>query len=176
MVYDITYNTLFTSEENICDQRMDESFDATLFNRINQDLENKFNCTVPFLPYFKSELTGHETRVCREENKSMEASKRYDYLRSSGQSSLCPSPCEGMDIYLGLPFISKAESNFTYIKIYLKSSVKIKSIVYDYTFLSLVAEVGSYVGLILGISVVNIALNINFMFIQRIKQVLIDPC
>ena len=111
-----------------------------------------------------------------EENKSMEASKRYDYLRSSGQSSLCPSPCEGMDIYLGLPFISTAESNFTYIKIYLKSSVKIKSIVYDYTFLSLVAEVGSYVGLILGISVVNIALNINLLFIQRIKQVLIDPC
>ena len=107
---------------------MDKSFDATLFSRINQDLENKFNCTVPFLPTFKSELTGHETTICKEENKSMEASKRYDYLRSSGQSSLCPSPCEGMDIYLGLPFISTADSNSTYIKIYLKSSLKIKSI------------------------------------------------
>ena len=175
MVYDITYNTLFASEEKTCDKEMNTLFDVTLFNRINEDLEEKFNCTVPFLPLIKSKSTGYESIICKEENKSMEAAKRYDYLRSSGQSSLCPSPCEGMDIYLGLPFISPTESNLTYIKIYLKSSVKIKSIVYDYTFLSLTAEVGGYVGLILGISVLNMALNMNMLFMQRIKQVFIDP-
>ena len=175
LVYDITFNTLVASEGTICNNSMDHSFDDTLFNRINEDLEQRFNCTVPFLPPIKSERTGHDSVICKEENKSIEASARYDYLRSSGQSSLCQSPCEGMDIYLGLPFISSTQSNSTYIKIYLKSNIKIKSIVYDYTFLSLVAEVGSYVGLILGISVINIALNLNMLLIQRVKQVMIKP-
>ena len=175
MVYDITYNTLFASEETVCNKRMDNLFDVTLYHRINEDLDKKFNCTVPFLPPIRSNRTGYEMKICKEENKSIEAVKRYDFLRSSGQSSLCASPCEGMDIYLGLPFISPTSSNFTYIKIYLKSNVKIKKIVYDYTFLSLIAEAGSYIGLILGISVINIALNLNMIFLRHVKQMIIDP-
>ena len=174
LVYDITYNTLFASEQMECDNSMNYLFDDTLYHRINEDLEKHFNCTVPFLPPIQSKLTGHKTEICNEVNKSITAIERYDYLRSSGQSTLCPSPCEGIDIYLGLPFISPSTSNFTYIKIYLKSNVKIKRIVYDYTFLSLIAEAGSYIGLILGISLVNIALNLNLLIIKRVKQIIID--
>ena len=39
---------------------------------------------------------------------------------------------------------------------YMKSTVKFKKIVYDYTVLSMLAEIGGYTGLLLGVSVVNL--------------------
>ena len=44
----------------------------------------------------------------------------------------------------------------SFLKIYLKSNVKFQQTVYDYTFLSLLAEIGGYTGLLLGMSVSNI--------------------
>ena len=154
-----------------CDKALDTRFDDTLYERINTKLEDDFNCTVPFLPEFKSKHGENMTPICREANTSISAFKLYDYLRSSGQSTLCDSPCAGMEIFLGVPFVSKEEDNtWAYIKIYLKSAVKTKSAVLDYTFLSLVAEVGGYVGLLLGVSVVKITVNLNTFCAQYLQR------
>ena len=153
-----------------CNDNMDKHFDVTLYGRINEKLELKFNCTVPFLPAIKSKLTGKYIDICKEPNTSVEAYKEYDYLKASGQNTLCDSPCAGMDIYLGLPFIATTNDKWAYIKIYLKSTVKLKYAVLDYTPLSLVAEVGGLVGLILGISIVHIALTINSFFMKHLTQ------
>ena len=76
-----------------------------------------------------------------------------------------------MEIFLGVPFVSKEEDNtWAYLKIYLKSAVKTKSAVLDYTFLSLVAEVGGYVGLLLGVSVVKITVNLNTFCAQYLQR------
>ena len=52
--------------------------------------------------------------------------------------------------------------------------MKIKSTVLDYTPLSLAAEVGGFVGLILGISVVNIAITINSFLMRRLQQKIME--
>ena len=153
---------------------MDHLFDTTLYTRINEELEKNFSCTVPFLPTIRSNFTGNISEICNEPNKSMSAVRLYDFLRASGQSNICGTPCEGMDVYLGLPFISKTEHNWGHIKIYLKSTVKIKRTVLDYTFLSLVAEVGGYVGLLLGISVVKLVTNMNSFCTQHLAQQLLN--
>ena len=153
---------------------MAKHFDDTLYNRINEKLKDKLNCTVPFLPAIRSKLTGYVTGICKKTNQSLQAVKVYDYLRASGQSTLADPPCTGADIYLGLPFISNTEENVAYIKIYLKSTVKIKSTVLDYKFLSLVAEVGGYVGLLLGISCVKVLITINSFFMRHLQQKLIE--
>ena len=44
----------------------------------------------------------------------------------------------------------------TAIRIYMKSRVKVKKTVYDYELLSLLAEMGGYSGILLGISIVNL--------------------
>ena len=149
---------------------MDNLFDITLYSRINEELDKNFRCTVPFLPAIRSNFTGNISEICNEPNKSMSALNLYDFLRSSGQSNICGTPCEGMDVYLGLPFISKTEENWGHIKIYLKSTIKIKRTVLDYTFLSLVAEVGGYVGLLLGISVVKLVMNMNSFCTRHLAQ------
>ena len=145
-------------------------FDKTLYTRINEELDKSIGCTVPFLPAIRLNFTGNISEICIEPNKSKSAVELYDFLRSSGQSNLRGTPCEGMDVYLGLPFISKTGDNWGHIKIYLKSTVKIKRTVLDYTFLSLVAEVGGYVGLLLGISVVKLVMNMNSFFTQYLEK------
>ena len=177
-VYDLTINALSHSKETECNQNMDSLFDDTLYERINEQLEKEFNCTVPFLPQIKSKITGDYVEICRNPNKSVNAYRQYDYLRASGQSTLCQSPCGGMDIYLGLPFISTNDwpqsQTWAFIKIYLKSTVKIKSEVLDYSPLQLLAEVGGYVGLLLGISAVNVVIIINSVLTKYVKKKLME--
>jgi len=43
-----------------------------------------------------------------------------------------------------------------YLKVYLKSTVKVKKMVLNYPFLSMAAEVGGYSGLLLGISLLDV--------------------
>ena len=59
-------------------------------------------------------------------------------------------------VFLGLPFNGTGDASRAYIKMYMKSTVKFKKIVYDYTVLSMLAEIGGYTGLLLGVSVVNL--------------------
>ena len=49
---------------------------------------------------------------------------------------------------MGLPFNGTGDSSRAYIKMYMKSTVKFKKIVYDYTILSMLAEIGRYTGLL----------------------------
>ena len=56
----------------------------------------------------------------------------------------------------GMPFDGEEKPNVAHVKMYLRSTVKSKKTVLDYTWLSMVAEIGGYTGLLLGVSVVNI--------------------
>ena len=53
----------------------------------------------------------------------------------------------------------------TYLKIYLKPTVKVQETIYDYTVLSLLAGIGGYTGLFLGASVANLTI-----IIEKIKK------
>ena len=52
----------------------------------------------------------------------------------------------------------------SFLRIYFKSNIKFQQTIYDYTLLSLLAEIGGYTGLLLGISVANITTVIEKMF------------
>ncbi len=43
-----------------------------------------------------------------------------------------------------------------YLKVYMKSTTKVKRSVLDYSWVSMVADIGGYVGLLLGISLVHV--------------------
>ena len=73
-------------------------------------------------------------------------------------------------VFLGLLFEGQGTENEAYIKIYLKSSVKSREFVPDYTFLSMLAEIGSYTGLLLGVSLVHITSLIDRIFVRLMKE------
>ena len=56
-----------------------------------------------------------------------------------------------------MPDVSGAyDKNKAYLKLYLNSHVRINMTVLDYHWISMLAEVGGYTGLLLGIAVINI--------------------
>ena len=73
-------------------------------------------------------------------------------------------------VFLGLLFEGKGTENEAYIKIYLKSTVKSREFVHDYTFLSMLAEIGGYTGLLLGVSLVHLTSLIDRIFVRFMRQ------
>ena len=57
-----------------------------------------------------------------------------------------------------------------YMKLYVKSTVKMKKTVLDYTWVSMLAEIGGYTGLLLGISVVNVTNYLDKLFFKFFRS------
>ena len=60
--------------------------------------------------------------------------------------------------------MSTKDDGMAFIRMYTKSTVRVKKTVLDYTWLSMLAEIGGYTGLLLGISVVNLTGVIDRLF------------
>lgn len=71
---------------------------------------------------------------------------------------MCQKPCHTIEILTGLPFNGDSIVNEEtgQLTIYLKSTTKLSKMVLDYPWVTMLAEIGGYTGLILGISLVNI--------------------
>ena len=168
--YEISINTLENFEEMSCDPYMNIHFDDALYKAANNKLEDRFRCTVPFLPPLISNNTGSVTEVCKDPIIGKAALEMYDYFKSGGLSLISKQPCASMDIFLGLPFTSDHIDNEAYLKIYLKTSVKVKNTVWDYDYLSAIGEFGGYTGLLLGISLLDILFKAKKLVIRIIME------
>ena len=159
MTYSIMKNTLKSESTIPCSGETNFEFDNCFYQAIAQDLTNKLNCVVPFIK------TSENNNICV--NK---AQTEIDQMMLALEKSLtttgpCMSPCTSMNIFFGVLFddaIRNDEKSF--LRIYFKSNIKFQQTIYDYTLLSLLAEIGGYTGLLLGISVANITTVIAKMF------------
>ena len=186
LVYTISDNTLEQESRIPCTSKHNFTFDDCLYRKINGAMMNKFGCTVAFLP-----PNSTSDLVCRNKNETEieDFMKFYGHISSNGQRNFCQMPCSTMEVsffnyfssssnswyfspkvFLGLLFEGHGNENEAYIKIYLKSSVKSREFVPDYTFLSMLAEIGSYTGLLLGVSLVHITSLIDRIFVRLMKE------
>ena len=71
----------------------------------------------------------------------------------------CPMPCEKMKVnFAGHDSIDhNGVENEAYVKFYFKDQIQVKKSHLSYSKVSLLAEVGGYVGLLLGVSMMDIA-------------------
>ena len=80
-------------------------------------------------------------------------------------------PCARYDIDLGYPDVSdKEDMNEAFIKFYLKTDIKVKSTVIYYDSTTLAAEIGGYVGMFLGVSLVDLAIIFNSFLLVTIQR------
>ena len=79
----------------------------------------------------------------------------------------CAQPCARMDIWFGIPVVDElvGEPNKAKLRIYFKKKLQVRKSYIAYTGVSLFAEIGGYLGLLLGIS---------FMDIVRVIDILLD--
>ena len=78
----------------------------------------------------------------------------------------CFWPCETMTVTFA-GFDSTADDgneNETYVKFYMKEQIQVKTSHFSYTKVSFLAEIGGYIGLLLGVSLMDLASLIDKMF------------
>jgi len=72
---------------------------------------------------------------------------------------------------LGLAFISPYEDEERgYIKMYFKNRTKRKRTHLDYTLRTMVAEIGGYTGLLLGVSIVHVTSLLDKFHLQPVRR------
>ena len=69
-----------------------------------------------------------------------------------------------------MPFVYDWNRDTSYAKIYLKTSTKVNSIVLDYSFRTMIGEIGGYTGLLLGVSLAEIGILVDKIF-RKIKLI-----
>lgn len=160
--YDLTVNTLGDLERHTCNSEMNHNYDKTLYEKIAKDNEELFNCSVPFHPSIRSQITGRTIEICDNPETGKKAYYNWEASLSAGSETPINKPCAAMDIYLGIPFIDNDQSDDeAFIRVYIKSDMKIKSIILYYDLTTLVAEIGGLVGMFLGISLVDLTIMCN---------------
>ena len=69
-----------------------------------------------------------------------------------------------------MPFFSPFYDEKNGIKVYLKTATKVKKSVLDYSGISMVAEIGGYTGLLLGISLVHLTAVLDKVFSRVVHK------
>ncbi len=105
----------------------------------------------------------------RDPDKSKKAFEIYQSNRRN-QNDICPNSCLFTNMYFGPPVAGPNEPDRAHVAwavFYFRRDIKTTKEYYLYSLLSMAAEIGGYVGLLLGASLVNIG---------RINSFLLDWC
>ena len=114
----------------------------------------RIGCTTPF---------GLELdNICTEQNKSLEANQLFwDIFFNKNKAQECPYPCNFLRNWITTTDYS---NNSEWIGLIFDEYIKVTTSTYGYTELELLAELGGYVGLFLGLSVFDLRLAFNKIF------------
>ena len=183
--YELSVNTLggknFLSAGKIsCNDDITKTFDDLLYENANKELEEKYGCSIPFLPQSKSMATGEILEICKSAETGQLALGTYKDLETKMLGNV---PCTRMDVSLGMPHVSHdaatpqgsipyqgyGSDDTAFVLFYFKPTIKVKSTVLEYDFVTLVAEIGGYVGLFIGISLAESSISI-ISFLERKKR------
>lgn len=186
-----SYEILQTHFDDNCktySSTYDQSFDACKLDAFYKNIVTKMNCSVPFMfnPNKKEE-------ICKNVTVSKNASSMYLNHMSNTQPE-CPVPCVNMITSFGYPNIDLSSlstlwKNKGRVSIYFKKFVKVTEDFVSYDLLrlykffiifqlcicqnfSMVAEIGGYSGLLIGFSVMDLAVVLKSLMdlLKRMKK------
>ena len=173
-LYDVSVNTLGELDQHSCNPDMNHNYDMIFYDMVAHENERQFNCSVPFHPLTKSKFTGEDIEICRNSTTGKEALDNWSNTCGAGPQTTQNKPCTGVDIFLGLPFIDEDKpENESSIRIYIKSDVKVKSVIMYYDFTTLAADLGGYIGMFLGVSLIDFTILFNTALLtltMKLKQ------
>ena len=126
-----------------CKKEKDYQKDLCTTKMIEKELIDKVGCTTPF---------GHDkSQICRQED---DARKAFEiFANEIFLESNCSNPCSLFSLAISNEE-KQSSTNATYenLRIVFPKTIKVYDRSYTYSSLSLLAEIGGYVGLLLGVS------------------------
>ena len=92
--------------------------------------------------------------------------KAYEFYEDLALEEKCHLDCSSMNVFFDRSDDNDKgwQHNSSYARLYFKSKVKVSKSVIDYDAITLMAEVGGYMGLLLGSSIMDITFLINKIF------------
>ena len=131
--------------------------DNCIHNEIEKFLMKEFGCTPPH--------SENKENICTNETISKQVFEYWDSEKFVPRTS-CPDPCKVM-LFRVMPMASKI-IKYSRVKLHFQSRVKVVKSYYAYSGLTVIAEIGGYIGLFLGVSINQIPHLI--LFIQELVQ------
>ena len=121
----------------------------------------RISCTTPF---------GLELgNICTEQNKSLEAFEMFLDILLNQKKTKCPYPCNFLINWITTAK-SRDKTSVDKIMLTFDEYIKVTTSTYGYTELELLAELGGYVGLFLGISVLDLRLVFSKIFNNFVQE------
>ena len=158
MTYSVNIDKLGSESATPCTTDNNFDFDDCLYQKQEAELLNKFNCTVPYLP------PNYSVTPCLGKDKTYNKALLDLYnLVKSEQRKHCGLPCLQMPGMFGTLMNDDNRANYenyyqhrSYIRIYLKSMVRMQEATWDYPTITMLAEFAGYAGILFGISVLHL--------------------
>ena len=161
--YELIINTLGDQEQHKCSHERNLKYDDFLYKRLAIQNEHDLNCSVPFHPPNLTGLSGDNINICRDIASGKKAEDRLWEYFNARTLFADDKPCSRFDVFLGLPDINDGggNSNEANVIVYMKFEIKIKRIVTYYDTTSLAADIGGYIGMLLGFSIIDLVVLSN---------------
>ena len=149
---------------------MNLNFDIKWYQNIADENYKLYGCSVPWHPSFQSNLTGDDIATCRSSEKGLLATKNYDDLWADFSPDMVP--CATFEIFPGLSDIDDTDNkqDEAYIRLYFKTKIKVKKIIIHYDAATLSAEIGGFIGMILGVSIIDLVILLNAFFLNMNRR------
>ena len=153
-----------------------QSYTACLDKELREIVVPTLGCMIPWMSE-ENQCTGHLTRLPKYQEIEQWLTDVVNDARRGIQyeSTRCPLPCNLLTAKNSYLLSGKSNRNFVFL--HLQDYVKVERIVLDYGFTDLLVEIGSCLGLWLGLSVVGIfdvlvlcAANVQRFFKPVIKK------
>ena len=90
----------------------------------------------------------------------------WELLVNKVFKSYCQMPCASMEVTFPAIAEDVGSPDTAYVKLYLLTVVKVQTSYWSYTIISLLAEVGGYLGLLLGMSLLDITKVIDWFCLK----------
>ena len=138
------------SGEQFSNCEPDLNYDNCMYTNLYNLMMEKVGCTVPWLP--------RQDNICNDPIKSKEAFEVYQQNRRN-QEYICPKSCLFTNMYFGPPVTGNNDpvrQQYAWGVFYFRRDIKTTTEYELYSILSMAAEIGAYVGLLLGASLLNL--------------------
>ena len=148
--HDITYSLEISTNDTWkkCTNQNNQILDSCIINALDAFYLKSHGCVLPFQTFRPNE------KQCIL-NSTMKF-QYWEYLQTTVFQKECIMPCASMDVTFPPFAYDTGSNNEAYAKLYLLSIVKVQTSYLSYPIISLLAEVGGYMGLLLGMSLMDI--------------------
>lgn len=138
--------------DNTYNDCIEEDYDQCIFSSMEEKMLEQFGCTVPLA------WVQNKDNVCKTKNESKLA-QNWFFKNLVNQNGICKKKCMFTNVLLG-PLVTlpnRNGPNSSEVSLIFRSEIKKTSEYLLYSDLSMLAETGGYLGLLCGVSVVNVS-------------------